>query len=861
MRISEVLKIIYAHIKVKSFSKKKYAKETMETLIRELNTDEIQADIKKPIQSLEEMENLYQSQQKEINYLLNYKDRILKKLNFDETLVGCFTDVFQLKNKPFSQDPFVLIERHRLLNQINQMIIQFKLFNVHDGVINIKYLTRFPSQFSQDAELNAKLLDIAKNITQLSIVGNAIGLKVYSSKKMRKALPLTHLPDSFSELFSALKTLRIKQTNLTILPENIGELGRLKKLFLNNNRVNQLPQSITQLKNLERLNIANNNLRAIPENIANLPLEKLCLNKNYLIALPNNLSRVLAKKMDRWRGSFIDEEEALASQYSIKSRSFTNLVFDLVEDLVERFFDKVEHHYNTMTQRITSFAEKINSFFPQVIIPSSSSIQLKYPDEVLLLVLEKLSETKEGFLPYRLVSQQFNKLISADVIVNSLAREQGVTREVLYQRQRAEIAYLLANKAEIFENLKGTTSLKKCFSALSNLYDRSSETVNVLTIYYQHKLLDLTNRCIIRSRIDCFGYMRTPYYTSLELEHLTRFPNNIFSVRELAAPVLQVILNNIDDIVISGKLLTRLPDQFLNFPILKSLKITKTLIEEIPDNFIVGFQQLQTLNIEQNRIKALSDQIGQLPSLQTLSVDKNCLTKLPENLSEKTFKSTHRMIISEEKVLAGQRKRKVQKNLQRAPKISRNDIHIPPFLLILGMAVGVNFLFGSMMLFTVLCMTSAAFLGGDKFPKKSTMFEFLKGQFVSPAKNPIVSGVTSAIILFGVGMIFGGPLTLISSLIIGGCVTLGLEARNYFIIKAFNDVHQLEENQNAAPTLKQQAFQDGYKTVKEGGVKPYLTSYLCFRDLVEPFAFTAGTMKAQAEAPSENDICNFLPRL
>ena len=83
---------------------------------------------------------------------------------------------------------------------------------------------------------------------------------------------ITQLPESFSNL-TALVQLYISNNGLTGLPENFGDLDNLYILDLGYNQIEELPNTIIDLENLEYLWLFNNLLTRLPENFCDLELD------------------------------------------------------------------------------------------------------------------------------------------------------------------------------------------------------------------------------------------------------------------------------------------------------------------------------------------------------------------------------------------------------------------------------------------------------------------------------------------------------------------------------------------------------------------------------------------------------------
>ena len=82
---------------------------------------------------------------------------------------------------------------------------------------------------------------------------------------------ITVLPDTFSNL-TALVQLYISFNQLTTLPENFGNLTNLYILDLGYNNINNLPESFLDLSSMTYLWLFNNQLSSLPENFCSLNL-------------------------------------------------------------------------------------------------------------------------------------------------------------------------------------------------------------------------------------------------------------------------------------------------------------------------------------------------------------------------------------------------------------------------------------------------------------------------------------------------------------------------------------------------------------------------------------------------------------
>ena len=80
---------------------------------------------------------------------------------------------------------------------------------------------------------------------------------------------ITVIPNEIYKL-KKLKSLNLDSNKIKKIPESIGKLHKLEKLSLSNNQIKQIPSSITKILNLGYLDLSNNNLESLPDNIDKL---------------------------------------------------------------------------------------------------------------------------------------------------------------------------------------------------------------------------------------------------------------------------------------------------------------------------------------------------------------------------------------------------------------------------------------------------------------------------------------------------------------------------------------------------------------------------------------------------------------
>ena len=111
------------------------------------------------------------------------------------------------------------------------------------------------------------------------------------SKLILASNQISKVSPKIKNLSVSLKVLDLHDNNISLLPEEIGELENLTKLNLSHNKLTFLPINFFNLKNLRSLDLNHNELNEIHEDIGNLDmLESIDLAHNKLIELPTSLT-------------------------------------------------------------------------------------------------------------------------------------------------------------------------------------------------------------------------------------------------------------------------------------------------------------------------------------------------------------------------------------------------------------------------------------------------------------------------------------------------------------------------------------------------------------------------------------------
>ena len=122
-------------------------------------------------------------------------------------------------------------------------------------------------------------------------------------EEIGQEIPLLENEDNFQKNFGFIVRnqrvigVSLFEQNIRRVPEEIGELEALEKLFLRGNRLEKLPD-LSSLKLLQELDLSYNQLNELPATLGDiLPLTTLILNNNMLKKIPISLTSLQLKKL------------------------------------------------------------------------------------------------------------------------------------------------------------------------------------------------------------------------------------------------------------------------------------------------------------------------------------------------------------------------------------------------------------------------------------------------------------------------------------------------------------------------------------------------------------------------------------
>ncbi|XP_078605300.1 uncharacterized protein LOC144878523 [Branchiostoma floridae x Branchiostoma japonicum] len=432
-------------------------------------------------------------------------------------------------------------------------------------------------------------LDVSDNeLTEVSpLIGNLLSLKVLN---LRWNQSLQTLPQELCDQLSDLEELNLSVCDLGYLPENIGNLKKLRILQSSCNRISSLPESVFKsLDNLEELTLCDNSITEIPESISNLKkLKHIKVPDNQLVRLPSSIVE-------------LTELQTL----DVACNSITSLPHNF-EDLVKIVHLNLKHNQISLVPFLKHGA------FPalQEIHLTGNPIQLS---ESRLLT---------GFCEKR----------RATVCVDHRQYVHLITDkdEWYYERMKGKLVISLSQGYEI-----NATDLYEDHIDLS---DAGLKTLpEFFDIHHPSDILFSHNR--IKAFSVSSPVVWPSRLTHLDLSHnlLSALPEEIHLLSNLR--ILNVSHNKLQSIppgvyiLLSLKIFNmsynsvqQLPAT--KFPNLENLDLSYNKFQKVPEG-VLHTQSLTYLNLLENKIASLPIDIARLTNLNTLC----CGIKRPQNLS------------------------------------------------------------------------------------------------------------------------------------------------------------------------------------------------------------------------------------
>ena len=468
-----------------------------------------------------------------------------------------------------------------------------------------------------------------------------------------------------NEKFKALNSLveiDFSKNKLREIPDSIQYLSYLEIAKFSNNEILNVPNGMGALTRLKRLYLDNNSIQFLPPQVFNnmVALEELYLFKNRLESVNFNDNMNLFDNMKHLK--FLD----------LHSNNLT--YFGLFKEMFA--LDSLLLSYNHISK-----IEGINNCLNLTNLDLNNNKIANFPKDILLL--KKLSTLN-------LQNNDLNEIPNALGLMNSLVRLniEGNPLIRLVGKMRNCSTEELKNylKTRITDqDLEGTNMNK------NDLYDVNLNDKEPLVSFINNKTLMMNNKKITELPIEEFQ-------NSIQKNTLDKIDfsqnqiENIFS--------FQYILNliqSLSDLNLSQNLIDKFPISILSLPNLKILNISKNRIYKFPYDDLTSTNisdlkcSLVFLDASFNRFDKIPDVTGFFTSLSTLNLSNNKIRSI-DNILNMKFSNLDTFNVSDNQI--GGIPNKIYKSIPNVKTIlfANNNLRdIPSDICLLNNVNSVNF--------------------------------------------------------------------------------------------------------------------------------------------------------------------------
>lgn len=153
--------------------------------------------------------------------------------------------------------------------------------------------------------------------------------EIFSLNMSRQGL-INIPPDVFAH--EELKVLKLYGNHIDSIPDGIGNLKNLEKLYIGKNDLKYISPEIGKLKNLKLFSAQYNELTSLPDELTEISnLEQILVNQNHLRKLPDSIGRL--KKLITLQAKYNKLEYLPESIGDCEQLQFIHLTQNLLNEL------------------------------------------------------------------------------------------------------------------------------------------------------------------------------------------------------------------------------------------------------------------------------------------------------------------------------------------------------------------------------------------------------------------------------------------------------------------------------------------------------------------------------------------------
>lgn len=542
-----------------------------------------------------------------------------------------------------------VIEKIVLRFQEKGMILMEKIVETNSSILVLKKildLTR-NSDNNQSKRVYFKLLDrlatiykIVREETPFLLDLHAIEIKTEEFYN-RRLDPKNFDPILFMEDFNVhfdyyyvrrghVKALNLNSHELSVIPDTIECLTRLKYLDLSHNGLTTLPKSIYSICYLKSLNLAHNSFSHLPDFWDKFKiLTHLNLTGNTCLKeLPNSLFQLSQKSFTKkYIRKGVDPQEAA--------------VLGLLEILSGRKLKRFRINQDIYSDHGIACGYKIdaNGHIISIAIQHREQIYLEiFPSQICSL--KNLEELRLVINKIKSIPNDINKLKNLRILDLSYNKIHHIP-ETLFELKFLKILDLNGNNIEIIPHSIGNL---QSLTELDLGYNRIMEIPEALFNIKTLKILHLNQNQIkeLSPSISKLNSLEKLYVHANQLEsipdELTRLNSleylNLGKNKIQKIPVMIINLKNLKKLELSSNKIETIPLEIKECASLESLGLGNNLIREFP-SFLQNLNSLKSLYLSNNKIKDLPENINfSSAHLIHLYLKNNPIGKIPNSIKE-----------------------------------------------------------------------------------------------------------------------------------------------------------------------------------------------------------------------------------
>lgn len=478
-----------------------------------------------------------------------------------------------------------------------------------------------------------------------------------------KGNQIIELPQDVGNI--SLELLNLDNNHLTSLPDSLGSLYNLKRLFIASNKLQSLPSTLGTLENLFVLNLSDNQLHELPGQIGNLAkLEWFNVGNNQLSTLPNSFGQLTNLKVLLLNHNNLQQAPRII--FTIDGMIKLDLSYNQIPELPEEIRNlKLLRSLNLTHNELRLLPETIGNlnYIEQLFvadnklsaIPSSLS-QLKCLHQMTLTGNPDLpAEISRLKTPVMLTKKPTALSTSSREAHNGNFYEYTDTRPYTYEDEIDALRAYKMRDASFIPDYPYTREgypLPVLPSPVTGLVNhelglaKAAQGANLqsrqgipfkeyaknhpleITWVFDKYSLDLTDLNLV----DIDGI----------LEHKFIFEGSRVTLLELNETVPLAI-------TLDYNLLTRFPIELAKIKGLVALSIVHNRLITIP-TIIDRFERLVSLNLDENQLLGIPATIGMLSNLTKLTLCNNLIRSIPAEIGN--LSKLSELVLSHNQIIA-----------------------------------------------------------------------------------------------------------------------------------------------------------------------------------------------------------------